>query len=85
MVSYTSVSSQIDSPAIGYVKDTAELYIINETQTAHNQPSNTIKLQTHNQQSEIFCGHIYVHTNKQPRIAPHLLHDYLPITNALGN
>ena len=38
---YTSVSSQIDSPAIGYVKDTAEyIDIINETQTAHNQQYN---------------------------------------------
>ena len=27
----------------------------------------------------------YIHTNKHPRIAPHLLHDYLPIANALGN
>ena len=35
---YTLVYSHIDSPAIGYVKDTAEyIDIINETQTAHNQ------------------------------------------------
>ena len=34
-----------------------------------------------------FFAHIYtyIHTNKHPRIAPHLLHDYLPIANALGN
>ena len=33
--------SQIDSPAIGYVKDTAEyIDIINETQTAYNQQYN---------------------------------------------
>ena len=38
---HTSVSSQIDSPAIGYVKDTAEyIDIINETQTVHNQQYN---------------------------------------------
>ena len=38
---YTSVSSQIDSPVIGYVKDTAEyIDIINETQMVHNQQYN---------------------------------------------
>ena len=34
-----------------------------------------------------FCrpGHIYLHTYKWDlRIAPHLLHNYLPIGNALG-
>ena len=46
---YTSVSS----PAIGFVKDTAEyIDIINET--AHT----ISKFQTHNRQSGIFCGHI---------------------------
>ena len=29
--------------------------------------------------------HTYIHTNKHPRIAAHLLYDYLPIANALGN
>ena len=38
---YTSVSFQIDSPAIGYAKDTAEyIDITNETRAAHNQQYN---------------------------------------------
>ena len=62
---YTSVSSQIILPAIGYVKDTAEYIDITKQRTI----SSIIKLQTHNRQSGIFCGHIYIHTNKHPRIA----------------
>ena len=55
---------------------------------AHKQQYSYVSL---NPQSTIqnFCGHIYIHTyihtNKHPRIVPHLLHDYLPIANALGN
>ena len=49
---------------------------------AHKQQYNYVSL---NPQSGICCRHIYIHTNKHPRIAPHLLYDYLPIANALGN
>ena len=82
---YTSVSSQINSPAIGYVKDTAEyIDIINETQ--QRTISSTIKLQPTIDNQEFFADiYTYIHTNKHPRIAPHLLHDYLPIANVLGN
>ena len=35
---------------------------------------------------EIFADTYYIHTYKRDlRIAPHLLHDYLPIANVLGN
>ena len=54
---------------------------------AHKQQYNYVSL---NPQSTIrnFLRtyiHTYIHTNKHPRIAPHLLHDYLPIANAFGN
>ena len=67
---------QIGSPAIGYVKNTA-VYIdsINETQ---NSAQSVVQLS-------------YKPTIKNPeflqtfRIVPHLLHNYLPITNALSD
>ena len=80
---YTSISSQIDSPAIAYVKNTAEcIDVINETQTVHNQQYNEVT----NPQLTIWNFlWTYIHTSKHPRIVPHLLHDYFPIANVLGN
>ena len=58
---YTSVSSQIDSPAIGYVKDTAE-YI--DTKLKQRTISSTIKVTNPQSTIQNFLR-TYIHTYKQ--------------------
>ena len=52
--------------------------------TAHKQQYNCFTEPTIDN-LEFLRTYIYTHTNKHPRIAPHLLYNYLPIANVLGN